>query len=113
MLRRMALALVLAGMSIVLTTPAQARSSAAPLAASLAAQLAAATGQVPVFVHAATVAAARTAVTRAGLDLVTTWDRIGVAVARGGAAQVDAVRRLPGVTYVEGDVAIRPYLSTS
>jgi serine protease AprX len=113
MLRRVALALVLAGMSIVFTTPAQARDSVAPVSASLSAQLATATGQIPVFVHAATVAVARTAATRAGLDLVTTWDRIGVAVARGSTTQIEAVRREAGVTYVEGDVPIRPYLSTS
>jgi serine protease AprX len=93
--------------------PAQAANPLAPVATGLAAQLASLTGTIPVFVHGTGIAAARTASTNAGLTVVTTWDGIGVAVARGTAAQIQNVRSQPGVTYVEGDQAIKLDLSTS
>jgi serine protease AprX len=104
---------LLAATSVALGGPAQAGGSPAPVSRSLAAQLTNLTGTVPVFVHGTTIAVARQAVADAGLTLLTTWDRIGVAVARGDAAQIAAVRLRPGVTYVEGDQPIRLYLSTS
>ena len=52
-----------------------------PVSPALAAQLAGNARTLPVFVHGTNVAAARRAVADAGLTLVTTWDRIGVAVA--------------------------------
>lgn len=93
--------------------PAQAANPLAPVSTVLASQLASITGTIPVFVHGTGITAARTASTNAGLTVVTTWDRIGVAVARGTAAQIQAVRSQPGVTYVEGDQAIKLDLSTS
>jgi serine protease AprX len=87
--------------------------STAPVSPGLAAQLAGSAGTLPVFVHGTDVAAARRAVAAAGLTLVTTWNRIGVAVARGTPAQIAAVRTRSGVTYVEGDQPIRLDLSTS
>jgi serine protease AprX len=107
------LSLLVAGLLLVPTTPALAAQSPAPISTSLAQQLAVATGVIPVFVHGSTVAAATQAVADAGLTLVTTWDRIGVAVARGTASQIAAVRTHDGVTYVEGDQPIRLLLSTS
>ncbi len=94
-------------------TGAQAGSPLAPLSASLQQQLSAATGTVPVFVHATNIIVARTAAANAGLTLVTSWNKIGVVVARGTASQVQAVRSQPGVSYVEGDQAIELHLSTS
>ncbi|EBP5237124.1 S8 family peptidase, partial [Salmonella enterica] len=44
---------------------------------------------------------------------VTTFDRIGVVVATGLPAQVQAVRAQPGVTYVEGNQPIQMTLATS
>jgi serine protease AprX len=107
------LALLLTATALVPAGSAQARVALAPVAAPLAAQLANADGQVAVFVHGTDVAAARRAVAAAGLTLVTTWNKIGVAVARGTAAQVAAVRGQAGVTYLEGDQPLRMYLSTS
>ena len=59
-----------------------------------------------VFVHADTVENARAAVNASGLTLITTWDRIGVAVASGTASQIAAARTRPGVSYVEHDQPI-------
>jgi serine protease AprX len=85
----------------------------APVSPWLATQLAGNPGVTAVFVHGADVATARRAVSDAGLSLVTTWDRIGVAVARGTPAQITAVRSRPGVSYVEGDQPVKPLLTTS
>jgi len=60
-----------------------------------------------VFVHADTVDDARAAVSASGLTLITTWDRIGVAVASGTSSQIAAVRTKPGVSHVEADQPIR------
>ncbi len=108
------LAVLLASASAMSVTPAQAQPSpAAPLAGQLKTQLATLNGTTAVFVHATSVTAAREAVSAAGLTLITTWDKIGVAVARGTAAQIEAVRTRPAVTYVEGDQPIELHLSTS
>jgi serine protease AprX len=106
---------VLLGALLVLcvAAPAHAADPPAPLSPGLAAQLGSATGTLPVFVHGTDIATARQAVASAGLTLITTWDRIGVAVARGSAAQISAVRYRPGVTYLEGDQPIQLDLSTS
>ncbi|GAA0925948.1 S8 family serine peptidase [Virgisporangium aurantiacum] len=86
----------------------------APVSSWLAARIAGgAGGTLQVFVHGTDVTAARRAVVDAGLTLVTTWDRIGVAVARGSTGQIASVRTRSGVTYVEGDQPISPLLSTS
>jgi serine protease AprX len=66
-----------------------------------------------VLVHGTDTAAATKAVSAAGLTKVTTFDKIGVVVATGLPAEVQAVRAQPGVTYVEGNAPIRMLLSTS
>jgi serine protease AprX len=111
-MRRVILA-ILIGVALLPTAAAHAGSPLAPVSRSLAQQLTANAGAIPVFVHGTSIAAARQAVAGAGLTLLTTWNRIGVAVARGTAGQVTAVRTQPGVTYVEGDEPLRLYLSTS
>ena len=47
------------------------------------------------------------------MRLVTTFDRIGVAVANGTKAQILAVAARPGVTYLEGNTPISYTLDTS
>jgi serine protease AprX len=104
---------VLATLPVLTTAPVQAGSAPAPVSAVLARQLTTSADSIPVFVHGTSVAAARQAVVDAGLTLVTTWNKIGVAVARGTAGQIAAVRTRAGVTYVEGDQPIQLHLSTS
>lgn len=60
-----------------------------------------------VFVHATNVENAKSAVNASGLTLITTWDKIGVAVASGTPAQIEAARTEPGVSNVEADQPIR------
>lgn len=60
-----------------------------------------------VFVHADSVENATAAVASSGLTLITTWNKIAVAVASGTPAQVNAARTKPGVSYVEADQPIR------
>ena len=80
----------------------------APVQDYLAGQLAdlGSLGQVTVLVHGETLAAARAAVAATGMTEGTSFDRIGVVVARGTAAQVAAARLQPGVTYLEGNQPI-------
>jgi len=104
---------VLAVMSLPSVASARTSAPLAPMSGSLARALTILAGPIPVFVHGTSIGAARQAVADTGLTLVTTWDRIGVAVARGTAAQIAAVRGQAGVTYVEGDQPIRLSLSTS
>ncbi len=88
--------------------PAGASTSQAPLQPWLAQRLAAlspVTGET-VLVHGTDVAVSRRAATASGLRVVTTFDKIGVTVARGTKSQVQAVRSQPGVTYVEGNQPI-------
>ncbi|GAA4361456.1 S8 family serine peptidase [Angustibacter luteus] len=101
----LAAALVPLGLS---AAPAGAASTPAPLQPWLAHQLTTVSATLPqsVLVHGTDVAAARQAVSASGLHLVTTFDKIGVAVARGTTSQITAVRSRPGVTYVEGDQPI-------
>jgi serine protease AprX len=110
-MRRLVLAVLMVATSTILALPG--RSTLAPVSHSLSLQLAATSTNLAVFVHGTTTTAARQAVANTGLTLITTWDKIGVAVARGTSDQVDAVRGQAGVTYVEGDQPIKPYLSTS
>jgi subtilisin family serine protease len=60
-----------------------------------------------VMVHANDISTARSAVSASGLTLVTTFDKIGVAVAKGTQSQVTAAGKQPGVTYLEGNQPIR------
>jgi serine protease AprX len=66
-----------------------------------------------VMVHAADVATARRAATASGLVVRESFDKIGVVVAAGLPAQIDAARSQAGVTYVEGNAPIDLLLSTS
>lgn len=66
-----------------------------------------------VLVHAADVSTARRAATASGLAVRDTYDKIGVVVAGGLPVQIDAVRSVPGVTYIEGNQPIDMFLSTS
>ncbi|MBQ0907013.1 S8 family serine peptidase [Micromonospora sp. U21] len=104
---------VLAAALVAPVAPAQASNPLAPISSSLARTLTTASGAIPVFVHGTSIGAARQAAADTGLKLITTWNKIGVAVARGTAEQIVAVRGHAGVTYVEGDQPLRPYLSTS
>jgi serine protease AprX len=66
-----------------------------------------------VLVHATDIGAARRAAAASGLTVRDTYDKIGVVVAAGLPVQIDAVRSVPGVTYVEGNQPIDMFLSTS
>jgi serine protease AprX len=66
-----------------------------------------------VMVHANDIRTARSAVSVSGLALVTTFNKIGVAVARGSQSQVTAADHQPGVTYLEGNQPIRFFDETS
>ena len=66
-----------------------------------------------VLVHGATLADARSAVRATGMATLTSFDRIGVVVARGTKQQVQQVRTQPGVTYVEGNQPIEMHQYTS
>jgi serine protease AprX len=59
-----------------------------------------------VLVHGTDIAAARAAVAATGMRPVTEFRRIGVAVASGTAAQIQAARTQPGITYLEGNSPI-------
>ena len=68
----------------------------------LATQLPGLTGTTTVMVHGSSITAARQAASAAGLSKRGEFSRIGVVVAQGTQAQIQAVRSQPGVTYVEG-----------
>ncbi|UOY00616.1 S8 family serine peptidase [Blastococcus sp. PRF04-17] len=97
----------------VLATPAQAAPSAAPVQDFLAEQLSTLTGTTTVMVHGTDIAAARAAVAASGMRLVTEFRKVGVAVASGSAAQIEAARTQPGVTYLEGNTPIEFFQETS
>ncbi|MCU1605721.1 MAG: exported protein of unknown function, putative Peptidase domain, partial [Modestobacter sp.] len=101
-------ALLVAG--VLTTSPAAAAPppSLAPVQDFLAGQLGTLSAAVPttVLVHGQDIAAARAAVHATGMHLVTEFEQIGVAVARGTAGQVQAARAEPGVTYLEGNAPI-------
>ena len=89
-------------------TPAHAAPSAgpAPVQDFLAAELAGLTGSTTLMVHGTDLAAARAAVGATGMRTVTEFEKIGVVVAEGTAAQIEAARTQPGVTYLEGNTPI-------
>jgi serine protease AprX len=102
--------LAVGGLSVVtaglLAAPAQAAPSAAPVQDFLAEQLSTLTGATTVLVHGTDIAAARAAVAATGMRVVTEFERIGVVVASGTAAQIEAAGAEPGVTYLEGNAPI-------
>jgi subtilisin family serine protease len=72
-----------------------------------------ATGVLTVMVHADDIKTAKSAVSASGLTLVTTFNKIGVAVARGTQSRVTTAGHQPGVTYLEGDQPIAFFDETS
>ncbi|MGY1832833.1 S8 family serine peptidase [Geodermatophilus sp. SYSU D01180] len=99
-----------------LASPAQAAPGPlAPVQDFLADQLAGLAGADPtvVLVHGTDAQAARDAVAATGMRTVTEFERIGVVVARGTAAQVEAARSEPGVIYLEGNTPIEFSQETS
>src|SRR3954467_12005775 len=91
-----------------IATPASAAPAPAPVQAFLAGQLGTLAAATPttVLVHGTDIAAARAAVAATGMRPVTEFRRIGVAGAKGTAAQIQAARTQPGVTYLEGNSPI-------
>ena len=63
-------------------------------------------GRTTVLVHGRTLADAERAVSASGLEEMTSFDKIGVVVARGTKRQVLAAGSQPGVTYLEGNQPI-------
>ena len=94
--------------------PAGATAGPAPLSPALSRTLALAPGDpTALMVHGGTLADAERAVAETGMVRVTSFDRIGVVVARATAPQVEAARTLPGVVYLEGDQPLRLFTDTS
>lgn len=116
---RVALAVVLVAALLVVGGRAAVPAAGAPTLArvsdSLVTQLDGARALVPlpVMVHGTDVAAARSAARSSGMTVLTSFEKIGVVVAAGTPAQVQAVRGKAGVTYVEGDTPIAFSLATS
>ncbi|SFI89441.1 S8 family serine peptidase [Amycolatopsis sacchari] len=104
------LAAALALPLVALTPPASA-GTLAPVSATLA-PLLSTTTSLTTLVHATDVTTAERAVRQAGLTEITRFAKIGVVAARGSAAQVRAVRQMPGVTYVENNDPLVAYGST-
>lgn len=111
-------------LAVGLAAPTAASTAASTLAADpvspadvspyLATTLPGLTGKSTVLVHGSDLAAARAAVSAAGLSRVGSFDRIGVVAARGTKAQIQDVRSRPGVEYVEaGEQPIRFFDDTS
>jgi serine protease AprX len=65
------------------------------------------TGQATVLVHGTNLAAAERAVQAAGMQRITSFDKIGVVAAKGTVDQVRQVRAADGVTYLENNDPIR------
>jgi serine protease AprX len=97
----------------VLATPAQAAPSGAPVQDFLAEQLSTLTGATTLMVHGTDIAAARAAVDATGMRTITEFEKIGVVVASGTAAQIESARTQPGVTYLEGNTPIEFFQETS
>ncbi len=109
-------AAALAALVGLVATPA---ASAQPDRAGVSPHLAATLGDLSgseravVMVHGTSLAAARDAVTASGLTTSFSFERINVVGAVGTAAQIQAVRSAPGVTYVEGNAPISMFQETS
>lgn len=91
------------------------QSEPAQLDSNLAAQLAdaAPTDRLLVFVHATDIATAVDATAGAGLTLVDSFDKVGIAIATGTPEQIRAAQTQRGVTYLEGDQPISFAMQTS
>lgn len=66
-----------------------------------------------VFVHGSDIEVSKRAVRAAGMRLVDTFDKVGVAVATGTPREIENVRTQPGVSFVEADQPIDFFLQTS
>jgi serine protease AprX len=101
-------ALTGAGLAAAPAGAAGATTTAAPVQQFLQEQLAGlgSLGKTTVLVHGATLADAKRAVAATGMTTTTTFDKIGVVVARGTKSQITAARTQPGVTYLEGNQPI-------
>ena len=69
--------------------------------------------QLRLFVHADSIAAAVGATEHAGLTLLDRYDRVGVAVAMGTPARINALANDSAVTHLEADAAVRLFTETS
>lgn len=115
---RRSIAGVLAGCVLAATalgaTPAFAAELPAPLSPSLTRMLATAPADpMTIMVHGATLADAQRAVADTGMVPVTSFDRIGVVVARALPSQVESARTMPGIVYLEGEQQLQFFTSTS
>ena len=81
--------------------PASAAPPPSPVSAFLAKQLPSLTGTTTVLVHGDTLADAKRAIKATAMKQSISFDKIGVVGAVGTKAQIEAVRRQPGVSYVE------------
>jgi serine protease AprX len=106
-------AAVLAAATLSAPTSAVAGDDLADLSPYLSDTLGSLSGTTTVLVHGATLADAQAAVDATGMDVVTTFRKIGVVGASGTKAQIEAVRSAPGVTYVEGNAPIELFQETS
>jgi subtilisin family serine protease len=116
--RPLAIAALGLAFAVGLTVPGSTAASGAastPVQPHLANQLAgtSASQVLTVMVHADEVTTAKSAVAASGLRLVTTFDKIGVAVAKGTASQVKTAGQQQGVTYLEGNAPIELFDETS
>ncbi|MDO9380627.1 MAG: S8 family serine peptidase [Nocardioidaceae bacterium] len=107
-----AIAVVAGGLALAPGAQADGDGIAADVQPLLARQLSSLTSAT-VLVHGTDLAAARDAVRSSGLTTVTSFDAIGVVVARGTAQQIRAAGNEPGVTYLEGNAPIAPTDATS
>jgi serine protease AprX len=99
----------------VMAAPSQASTQPARVQDFLAGQLGklGPLGKATVLVHGTDLAAAKRAVGASGLTTSTTFDKIGVVVARGTKTQIEKARTQPGVTYLEGNQPIAFTAETS
>ncbi len=96
-------------------SPSSAAEPLAPVSGYLAQQLPdlSRLSRTTVLVHGETLADAEDAVSASGMRQVSSFDQIGVVVARGSKAQITDVRAEDGVTYVEGNQPIEMFDYTS
>ena len=93
---------LVAGATLV-AVPASAEPALVALSPSLVSELRSAAGPLSVMVHGVTLADAERAVAVTGMRRVTSFNKIGVVVARASEQQIQVARRQPGVIYLEGD----------
>ncbi|MGH3655532.1 MAG: S8 family serine peptidase [Micromonosporaceae bacterium] len=109
------LAVTVAGVAQAAASTSGKAPTLAKISDSLSSTLAKVSGgdKVTVMVHGTNAAAAREAVSSAGLKAITTWSKIGVVVAKGTEEQIRAARSMAGVTYLEGNQKLEFSMETS